>query len=793
MDKGLTSEEVKQRIEKGEVNGSQKRMTRSVKEIVRSNIVTYFNIINTILFIIVLCTGEIANATFYITIVFNAIIGIVQELKSKQLLDRMAIMVATKTEVKRDGTWTEIPVEDIVLDDLIRIEKGTQIPVDATLTEGYLEVDESMLTGESNTVVKGAGDPLYAGTIVTAGQADAKTIHVGKNCVSSKIMADAQKEKHARSLLHDELNRMIGIISIIIIPAGIILFITHYHFIGLGWKDSALKTVAAVVGMIPEGLVVLTSIALAVSTVRLSVKNVLVQDLFSIESLARVDTICLDKTGTLTKGTMEVTDVIPLLGSDPEQIRDIMGSYLRSNEKPNMTSQAMLDYFHTNEKFRKTDELPFSSERKYAGASLEGHGSFYVGAANFLFPHGAPAVNKRIGAYTEAGERVIVLAHTKETSCSKDHLPDDLEPMAMICIRDVLRDNVQNIMQYFTSQDVNIRVISGDDPATVSSLAAQAGVPHAENYLNMAAFDGDYEKAVRNYTVFGRVLPDQKKNLVKALQKEGHTVAMTGDGVNDVPALKSADVSVAMAAGSSAAKDSANIVLLTNDFGQMPSIVDEGRRVINNISRASSMYLVKTTFSILLSLYVIILRQQYPFLPIHLSIISAFGVGLPTFLLQLEPSFERVKGKFFSRAFRNAVPSAIAVFLTAMICILIRNWLHLPLMEFYGIFVALTAYIYLYTLYRVYYPPTVLRYTVMISMAVILAGILIFFGDIANVSYQWKDLLILIPGVVILPFLISYIAKGYNWLSEKIGRLNQKVYQVFHHGKDRSGTAHRQK
>ncbi len=759
MYKGLNSEEVKKRQDEGLVNGSEKRLTRSVKEIVRSNIVTYFNIVNIILFILVMITGRFSNGLFIVTIIFNAVIGIVQEIKSKQLLDKMSIMVATSVDVMRDGEWQEIPIEEIVQDDCMRIEAGSQIPADAVVDDGYLEVNESMLTGESDTVIKKAGDPVYAGTIVTAGSAVTKVVKVGKQCAASKIMEDAQKEKHARSVLHDELNRMIRIISIIIIPAGIILFITHYYFIGMTWQDAILKTVAAVVGMIPEGLVVLTSIALAVSTIRLSLNHVLVQDLFSIESLARVDTICLDKTGTLTKGSMEVTDVKPLMGYSLSDIKDIMGSYLQGEEKPNATSQALIDYFSVNNLYEKTDILPFSSDRKYAGASLSGKGSFYMGASAFLFPYGSPAVNHYLDAYTEAGERVIVLAHSNETTMRENDLPDDLEPVAVFALRDILRDNVEDIMSYFTKQDVNIRVISGDDPATVSALAKQAGIPDAASYVDMSKTTDDYDTLIQKYQVFGRVLPQQKKELVKALKKAGHTVAMTGDGVNDVPALKAADVSVAMAAGSSAAKDSANIVLLTNDFGQMPDIVQEGRRVINNITRASSMYLVKTIFSILLSLYVIILRQEYPFLPIHLSLISAFGVGMPTFLLQLEPSFERVTGHFFRKAFRNALPSGIAVFTTAMVCILIRWLFKLPDERFYGIFVMLTAYIYLYTLYRVYYPPTKLRYSVIIGMAVIMFIILIWFGNYVSVQYQWIDLLVIIPACVILPFMISYLAR----------------------------------
>lgn len=773
---GLTSQEVNEKKADGLVNGTARRMTRSYKEIIKGNLLTYFNIINLILFGLVMITGKFTNGLFILTIIFNAIIGIYQEVKSKKLLDRMSIMVASKVEVKRDGQWSKIDCAEIVQDDLIRLNSGMQIPADGELLEGAIEVNESMLTGESDVVSKNPGDPIYSGTVVTSGHAEVHVQKVGKECVTAQIMEDAQKEKRAKSRLHDNLEKLIGIISIVIIPAGAVLFLTQKMFIGLSWRDAILKTVAAVVGMIPEGLVVLTSIALAVSTVRLSKRKVLVQDLFSIESLARVDTICLDKTGTLTKGTMKVTDVVPLCGTDTTYIRKVMGAYLRSDDKPNATSQAMIDYFHVGSEYEKTEELPFSSDRKYAGAALKGEGSFYVGAVGFLFPKGAPAVCKRISYFTEKGERVVILARSHEEHIQKDRLPEDLEPIAMIAIRDILRDNVEDIMQYFVKQDVDIRVISGDDPATVSSLALQAGIPGATQYLDMSQNTESFDEIVKKYKIFGRVLPDQKKKLVKALQNQGHTVAMTGDGVNDVPALKTADVSVAMASGSDAAKDSANIVLLTDDFGKMPGIVDEGRRVINNISRASSMYLVKTTFSILLSLYVIVMHQEYPFLPVHLSIISALGVGLPTFLLQLEPSFERVNNNFFSNAFKNAIPSAFAVFVTAMLSIVIRDVFMLSDVRFYGIFVLLTSYIYIYTLYCVYYPPTKLRVLIIGLICFLFLAVYLLFGNIVSVSYTWMDLLAIIPGLLIIPIVISLTSTAINTVIDWFGKYGKEKH-----------------
>jgi len=779
MYEGLSEKEAAQKKSQGLVNGETKRMSRSYKEIVKGNTLTYFNFVNIVLFVFVCLTGQMNNTLFIFTTVANTCIGIFQEIKSKQLLDQMAILVVTKVEAKRDGKWKEIPVSEIVLDDLIRLDGGDQVPVDGDVVDGYLEVNESMLTGESNTVMKQNGNHVYAGTIVTSGEAFAHVTRVGKDCLASTIMAEAQKEKKAESKLHNDLNKLIRVISYAIIPIGIVLYIVQKNSLGMDWQDSILKTVAAVVGMIPEGLVVLTSIALAVSVIRLAQKKVLVQDLFSIESLARVDTICLDKTGTLTQGTMKVTTVRPLLDADLKHVKDVMGSYLNQMEKPNATSKAMLEYFGTNAHYAKEKVLPFSSDRKYAGATLHGEGTFYVGAVNFLFPKGCPAVNQYITEHTDAGERVVVIAHSAEPI--GEGLPEDLEPLAIVAIKDVLRNHVEDIMKYFQKQDVDIRVISGDDPSTVSSLARQAGIPHANAYVDMSKTHESVDDCAANYTVFGRVLPDQKKALVKALQKQGRTVAMTGDGVNDVPALKTADVSVAMAAGASAAKDSANIVLLDNDFGKMPSIVDEGRRVINNISRASSMYLVKTVFSMLLSIYVILMVREYPFLPVHLSVISAFGVGLPTFFLQLEPSFERVGGRFFTNAFRNSIPSAVAVFLTSILCMLIRDGFYLPDERFYGIFVSVTCFIYVYTLYRVYYPPTKLRWSVFAAMAGCMLVFFVFAEQLVNVSYEWIDLVVILPMMVFEPFLISLLARIYDGIANFFGRIHDFFTERFHH------------
>ena len=769
MYNGLTTEQVKEKKEQGLVNVTDNTLTRSYEDIIRSNLLTYFNIVNAVLFLFVLITGHIQNGTFFITVLFNSAIGIYQEIRAKKLLDSLKIMVAAKVSVCRDGIWEEIPTEEIVQDDLIRIESGMQIPADGVLLNGYLEVDESMLTGESEHVSHKAGEEISSGTICTSGTAEVQVLRVGKDSASANIMAEAGKYKKAKSELNESLTRLLHIISIAIIPTGIILFATQYFEIGLTWQDADLKTVAAVVGMIPEGLVVLTSIALAVSSMNLAKKQVLVQDLFSIESLARVDTLCLDKTGTLTKGTMKVNDVKPLLDYSTNYAEGLLRSFMAAEENPNVTSQAMIEYFGKKEDFLIDSYLPFSSDRKYTAAHIPDEGTFYLGAVTFLFPKGCPAANKWLSTYTSRGCRVLVLGKSYEDEDWESGLPDDLEPVALVAITDVMRDNVSEIMEYFRKQDVAIKVISGDDPATVSSLAIQAGIPNATQYIDMSQASGSMEDIVSNNTVFGRVKPDQKKALVEALQELGHTVAMTGDGVNDVPALKTADASIAMAAGSSAAKDSASMILLDNDFAHMPAIVDEGRRVINNISRAASMYLVKTVFSILLSIfYVILMHQEYPFLPIHLTLVSAIGVGIPTFFLQYEPSYDRVQENFFRPAFRNAVPAAFTVFITALYCLAVRFLFHLPIERYYGIFVSLTGFIYLYTLFRVYSPPTKLRIAVISAMAVILVAVLVLFPSFFSISFRAYDIIYIALGIAMIIFLNKWLIKAYDWIYKKM-------------------------
>ena len=763
MYEGLSSKQVQERFEKHLNNEKVKKLTISNAQIIRQNVFTYFNFINLILFILVLLTGKIKNGLFLGTVIFNACIGIYQQMKSKKLLDRLSFLAEDTIKAKRDGKWVSISLEEIVVDDLIEIVSGMQFPVDGIVLDGNGEADESSISGESQLVEKQVNDFIYAGTNLTSGKVLVKVEHVSKQCIIYRMIEDASKESPASSYLHQDLEKMIKIISICIIPAGVLLFLTQYMFMHLTMQDALLKTIAALVGMIPEGLVVLTTIALAVSTIRESKNHVLIQDLFSIEALARVNTVCFDKTGTLTTGNMNVVHV-EYLGNDKNEVNTLLGSYLQNEEAFNQTSQALLEYFDVNHTYALGESLPFSSKRKYAAKVLKGKGTLYVGAYSYLCEEADASLQAKIDFYTQQGKRVLAVGFRQEETINSN---DAMSIIALVVIQDEMRKNAKEIIAYFKKQNIQVCMISGDDPKTVASLAKMAGVDNSEHYVDVSRSYESMDALASNYTIFGRVRPEEKKQLVCAMQKQGKIVLMSGDGVNDVPALKVADVSISIKDASSAAKNTVNIILMDNDFSKIPSIVNEGRRVINNISRASSMYLVKTVFSFLLTLYVICTRNAYPFLPIHLTLISAIGVGIPTFILQMEPSFERIQGKFLRNAFLKALPSSLTVFLAAFLCMHFKRMYSISELRFYGIFVFLSGYVYLWTLLKVYQPFTKRRLLVIGCMSILLGVCLECFESIINVSIQWKDAWLFFTGIIVEPVVIYVLTKGVNLYDQK--------------------------
>lgn len=756
--KGLTTQEVNQRVLEGKINRVKDTQSRSYLEIIKNHVFTYFNLLHVVLFILVALTKEIQNGLFMIAIVFNALIGIINEIKAKHILDRLTLLVVDEIETNRDDAWIHVRSDDLVLDDVIKLKNGMQIPSDCIVEEGYLEVDESILTGESQSIEKLPNDTLYGASNVVAGEAIARLIHVGKDNYSETILHEAKKYNPARSVIQSDITRFLHIISLIIVPIGILLYYLHNTVMKVLWQESILKTVSAVIGMIPEGLVVLTSVALSVSVVRLSRKNVLVQDLNAIESLARVDVVCVDKTGTLTKGEMNVHDVIPMNQYTVDDIQTIMGNYLRVLDDSNMTSNALKKYFKLIDTYQVKTVEPFSSARKYSSITFN-EGTYRLGAYEYMMQEEKDSEKEIMNSYMGKGNRVITLAK-------------DNEVVGFIVLEDVIRDNAKEIMEYLSKQGVQVKVISGDHPKTVSMIANKVGIQNADQYADLSTIhEDDMDDLMQNNTIFGRVLPEQKKQMVLSLQNLGHTVAMVGDGVNDVPAIKLADVGIAMMNGASAAKNSANIILLNSDFGDFPNIVNEGRRVINNISRAASMYLVKTCFSILLSLLVVLLRKPYVFLPIHLTLLSAFAVGIPTLILQLEPSFERIQGRFFYHALRNAIPTAITIFLSSFVL----EMLGFTTNRLYALMIVNSAVAYFYTLYKVYSPMDTLRIGVICLMSVLFFGIIFIFRNFLEIEFQMNDLLYYVIGIVLMPLCISFISYLYDLCTKRIPSMKENV------------------
>ena len=770
---GLTNEQVQQRIEEGKINVNENPNTRSYKQIVRENVLTFFNFLNLALMIMVLLVGSYKNSMFMGIIVINTVIGIIQEVRAKKTLDKLAILTESKAVVLREGKKWSISTEKLVLDDILFLKTGDQVPADAKVLEGSIEVNESLLTGESDNLQKNEGDELFSGSFVTSGEACCQVIHVGKDNYASQITSEAKEFKRHNSELRNSLNAILKTISVIIVPMGMLLFYKQYYIAGNGIRDAVVNMVAAVLGMIPEGLVLLTSVALTLGALMLTRKNTLVQELYCIETLARVDTLCLDKTGTITAGTMCVEQVQPYVegmeiktpeaenentsestingtanraqevpemaaaeaqseagyavpaaaeaeekvvtadlaisGAQPEltlgEIERVMANMMSVLKDKNATADALHKRFSRRTDMPVDHCITFSSDRKYSGVAFKEEGTYLMGAAQFLFPDGNEDLIKQCAAYGKEGLRVLVLAHSPNLN-RENELPEGLKPVALFMLTDIIRDNAPETLAFFKDQGVDLKVISGDDPVTVSAIAKKAGLENADKYIDATTITTpeDMERAVAECSVFGRVTPQQKKEMVLALQKQKHTVAMTGDGVNDVLALKEADCSVVMAEGSDAAKNIANVVLMDSNFAAMPEIVNQGRRVVNNIRTAASMFLIKTIFSALLCLITIFWGDSYPFEPIQMSLISACAVGIPTFLLAQENNFNKIESGFLRYVFMNAFPAAVTitgcVFTIMLVC---QNVYHSNVMLSTACFLV-TGWNYMAALKTVYAP-----------------------------------------------------------------------------------------
>lgn len=686
---GLTSEEVRERIDNGQTNHTDISTQKTVGQIVKSNLLTYFNLIFLILTVLLCIVGSFRNLTFLPVIIGNTVIGIFQELRAKKTLDKMSMLNAPHSIVVRDGEQQQIQSEELVKDDIIILSAGNQICADATVLSGSISVNEALLTGESDEIKKKSGDGLMSGSFVVSGQCYAKLDKVGNESYISKLTAQAKAMGDGeQSEMIRYINKLVKWVGIIIIPVGIILFCQAYIMNGETFKKSVVSMVAAVLGMIPEGLYLLTTVALALSTIRLAKKQVLLHDMKSIETLARVDVLCVDKTGTITEPGMQVTElVISGRCSDAEMDKrafaHLLADYSAVIEDNNATMEAIRAYVDKNEIEKGSRTLlktqPFTSANKYSKVSFV-EGDYMLGAPEFIMKDRYDEISEEIEEYQNKGYRVLLMAETGDDSSGLEKSFGGISPIGYIVLSNPIRENAESTFTYFKEQGVAIKVISGDNPATVSEVAKRAGIDGAENYVDAStlASEKDIAEAVDKYTVFGRVTPKQKQLIVRALQKQKHTVAMTGDGVNDILAMKDADCSIAMASGSEAAAQAAQTVLLDSDFGRMPYVVYEGRQVVNNIQRSASLFLVKNIFSLLMAIFSAVFAITYPLEPSQISLISMFTIGLPGFLLALEPNRNRIEGNFMANVMLKALPAGLTDVLSVGALVICGQVFNLP-------------------------------------------------------------------------------------------------------------------
>ena len=663
--RGLSKREVREYRRAGFTNKPVSAPSKSVREIITSNVFTYFNFVFLFLAIILLFVRSFRDLTFLPIIIFNTVIGILQELKAKEVLDKLTVLNAPQARVVRGGHEMEIPAEKLVLHDIVKFKAGDQIPADAEVVEGAVTVNEALLTGEEDEVSKAVGDELMSGSFIVSGECYARLTAVGENSYISQLTLQAKAIKTGEeSEIIRSLNKIVKLAGVAIIPIGIILFTQGFFFSDAGAKASVQAMVAAIIGMIPEGLFLLASVTLAISAMRLGMAQVLLHDMKSIELLARVNVLCLDKTGTITDGKMRVQELVVLNG-DEEQIRQQLVNFVTAQKTDNVTMEALKEEFSGKMTSAPKKVLGFSSKYKYSGVQFDKE-ALILGAPEFLTED--KKILKRVDDYSEKGLRVLLLGEVRGFSGEK--FTGELKPLALVTLSNNIRENAAETFRYFAEQDVELKVISGDNPTTVAEIARQAGIAGAEKYVDVSTLDDvELAKAVKKYVVFGRVKPDQKRKMVKALQSFGHTVAMTGDGVNDVLALKDADCSIAMASGSEAAVQAAQVVLLDSDFAKMPMVVAEGRRVVNNLERSGSLFLVKNVFSFIMALFAIIFSFHYPLLPTQISFVTLWTIGVPSFLLAQIPNRALITGKFVNKILAKAVPAGFTnvVLIVAMV------------------------------------------------------------------------------------------------------------------------------
>ena len=782
-ERGLSAQQVQDRLDAGLHGGTAQGAGLSEREIILRHCLTFFNFIFIFLAVLLLIgRSSPKNMGFLGVVIINTVIGIVQEIRAKRAVEKLSLVARRPVKVIRDGAALSVDPEQIVRDDMAEFGQGDQICADGILRSGELHVNESLLTGEEDSVDKVPGDRIHSGSLVLSGRGRVELTAVGADSGAAKLSREAKANPRGKkSEMIRALDRLILFLGIALVPVGAILFHQEYKVLNLGLQESTEGTVAALIGMIPEGLYLLTSVALAVSAQKLSRQRVLVQDMNSIETLARVDVLCVDKTGTMTEPDMGVDNVIPLADSlPPEELEDLLTAMYGTTEPDNATAKAMKELFSGSSSLVCSKRIPFSPETKWYGCEFEERGSFVVGAPEFLLQDRPDSYG--IGDWASQGYRVLLLAAYASPLEAGKLDASLVTPLALVLLTGKLRPKAKETFAYFAQQGVTVKVISGDNPATVSQIAQQAGIPGSECYIDAATLDTPEKlrEAALHYTVFGRVTPQQKKDLVAALQKKKHVVAMTGDGVNDLLAMKQANCSIAMASGAEAASSLSSLVLLDSDFSAMPGVVAEGRRVINNIQRSASLFLVKNIFSFFLSLITMFTAWPYPLEPIHLTVISSLAIGVPSFVLTFEPKYDRIKGKFLPTVLRRAFPGGLTNVFVVLICQAFMAVFGLPKEEVSTVCAAILSFVGLLVLFQVCKPFNLFRKCLWCAMG---AGMVVCFtllGDFLDLR-TWSGEVRLVMGTLLLmtPTVFFTIQRLFDTLYDARLRLVARVTETW--------------
>lgn len=772
--KGLTTFEVGERRKNGKSNIEKNNISKKISSIIFDNVFTLFNIVNVIFAICIICVKSYKNMMFMGIVFWNTFIGVFQEIRAKKIIEKMSILSQKKASVIRNGFETEVNREEVVIDDLLVLRSGDQICADCLMEYGDCFVDESLLTGESDEVKKVKGMQMFAGSFVTEGIAYAKVNRVGKDNYVGKIISKVKYHKGNTSEMMKSIKSIIKFLSICIIPLTILLFWHQLSITEDGIKGAVVNTVAAIIGTMPSGLVLLTTIVMEVAVIRLSKHNTLVQDMYCIETLARVDVICLDKTGTLTEGKMKLLEV-DYLGNSENEIMEIMGNYVRALKDKNATSEAMKCFFDEKNSYKCVETIPFSSDKKYSAVAFENVGTCVVGACEFINKKEYLKLSDVFAKYEKKGYRIISMFFAdKMLSKDNKNISDlDLQIKALFMLKDNMRENAVETLNYLKRQNVDIKVISGDNPITARNIAMEAGIENAHKYIDCSEIeDSQIEEIVEKYTIFGRTTPIQKSKIIEMLKKKGHTVAMTGDGVNDVIALKEADCGIAMQSGSDSARNIAQIILMDSDFKAVPRIIEEGRKTINNMERSAVLYLTKTIYSFVLAIIFTIISIRYPFYPIQLTLIGALSIGIPSFILAMEPNYARVNGKFIRNVLSRALPGAAITLFSVLISMCIGAMTNATYAEKSTISAYMIAIASMIVLFELCHPFTKIRTIMYIGLALLFVCILGRFKALFNVTELNMEIFIVIIIVGVFTFLLHKIL--YRITNVIIGRKSKK-------------------